>query len=174
MDQFVWVDSPSDGSWMHGGTYLASRRIRTHLEDWDRSTLDEQDRTIGRTKATGAPLGATREGAPVDLAALGPDGQPRIPAHAHIRVAAPSAHRGQALLCRGYSFVDGIDPLTGELDAGLFFICFQKDPVRRFIAIQQALSQQDALVEYLEHTGSGIFAYPPGIEPGQSWGHGLV
>ncbi len=72
----------------------------------------------------------------MDLHALGPDGQPLIPTHAHIRVAAPSSQRGQALLRRGYSFVDGIDPVTGELDAGLFFICFQKDPRRQFIPIQ--------------------------------------
>ncbi len=171
MNKFVWVDSPG---WMSGGTYLVARRIRTHLEAWDRSTLDEQERTIGRIKANGAPLGAAHETAPVDLHAIGSDGQPLIPTHAHIRVAAPSSHGGQAILRRGYSFVDGIDPVTGELDAGLFFICFQNDPRKQFIPIQQSLSQRDALVEYLEHTGSGIFACPSGIQPRQSWGHHLV
>ncbi len=174
MDRFVWVDAAAGPSWMVGGTYLVSRRIRTHLEAWDRSTLDDQEQTIGRVKETGAPLGSTRATAVVDLAALGPDGQPLIPAHAHIRVAAPASNRGQALLRRGYSFVDGLDPVTGELDAGLFFICFQKDPRRQFIPIQQALSERDALVEYLEPTGSAIFACPPGISSGQTWGHGLL
>jgi len=171
MDTFVWVDSPG---WMSGGTYLVARRIRTHLEAWDRSTLDDQERTIGRVKATGAPLGAARAVDPVDLKALGPDGQPLIPTHAHIRVAAPSSHRGRAILRRGYSFVDGIDPVTGELDAGLFFICFQNDPRRQFIPIQQSLAQQDALVQYLTHTGSGIFACPPGTGPERAWGDGLL
>ncbi len=159
---------------MAGGTFLVSRRIRTHLEAWDRSTLADQERTIGRVKLTGAPLGSTAETAPVNLAATGPDGQPLIPTHAHIRVAAPSSHHGQAILRRGYSFVDGLDPVTGELDAGLFFICFQRDPRRQFIPIQESLAQLDALTEYVQHTGSGIFACPPGPQSGQPWGHGLV
>ena len=78
-----------------------------------------------------------------------------------------------ALLRRGYSFADGVDPLTGELDAGLFFICFQKDPRTQFIPVQQRLADTDALAEYLVHTGSGIFACPPGIDPGDRWGSGL-
>ncbi len=174
MDRFVWVTGTSGPSWMAGGTYLVSRRIRTHLEAWDRSTLGDQERTIGRMKLSGAPLGSTVETAPVDLTATGPDGRPKIPTHAHIRVAAPASHQGQALLRRGYSFVDGVDPVTGELDAGLFFICFQRDPRRQFIPIQESLAQRDALTQYVQHTGSGIFACPPGTRPGQPWGHGLV
>jgi deferrochelatase/peroxidase EfeB len=174
MDRFVWVDRTAGPSWMVGGTYLVSRRIRIHLEAWDRSTLDDQEQTIGRVKDNGAPLGSTRPDAPVELSALGPDGQPLIPTHAHIRVAAPASNAGQAILRRGYSFVDGIDPVTGELDAGLFFICFQKDPRRQFIPIQQTLSAHDALVEYLVPTGSAVFACPPGISAGRGWGHGLL
>jgi deferrochelatase/peroxidase EfeB len=50
----------------------------------------------------------------------------------------------------------------GELDAGLFFICFQRDPERQFVAIQRRLGSADALNEYIKHTGSAIFAIPPG------------
>jgi deferrochelatase/peroxidase EfeB len=173
MDRFVWVDDGTDQPWMVGGTYLVARRIRVHLEAWDRSTLDDQQRTVGRVKSTGAPLGGTNEHAPVDLAAFAPDGHPLIPDSAHIRVAAPASNQGAALLRRGYSFVDGIDPQSGELDAGLFFICFQRDPRRQFIPIQGRLAQNDALTQYLEHTGSGIFACPPGTAAGQEWGQGL-
>jgi deferrochelatase/peroxidase EfeB len=32
------------------------------------------------------------------------------------------------MLRRGYNYSDGMDPATGELDAGLFFIAFQRYP----------------------------------------------
>ena len=64
----------------------------------------------------------------MDLQASDQDGTPVIPLHAHIRLASPDTNAGVRLLRRGYSFTDGIDPGTGELDAGLFFICFQRDP----------------------------------------------
>jgi deferrochelatase/peroxidase EfeB len=173
MARFVWVDSP-DQPWMKGGTYLVWRRIRIYLEAWDRSTLHAQEQTIGRIKASGAPLGGTRQSDPVNLQAVGDYGQSIIPETAHIRVAAPSSNGGQAILRRGYSFVDGVDPQSGELDAGLFFICFQKDPRQQFIPIQTRLSHNDALSEYLTHTGSGIFACPPGTAQGGTWGEGLL
>lgn len=174
MDTFVWVDGSGDQAWMRGGSYLVARRIRVHLEAWDRSTLDDQERTIGRVKASGAPLGSAHERDPLDLRALDDFGAPRIPDDAHVRVAAPATNHGAALLRRGYSFVDGTDPTTGELDAGLFFVCFQKDPRHQFVPIQQRLAGQDALTTYLSHTGSGLFACPPGPGPGRPWGHGLL
>ena len=174
MNQFVWVGDDADQPWMTGGTYLVSRRIRIHLEEWDRSTLEDQEQTIGRVKTSGAPLGENDQSDPVDLYTVGADGQPAIPATAHIRVASPTSNGGQAILRRGYSFADGIDPASGELDAGLFFICFQKDPRRQFIPIQTQLSQIDALAQYVVHTGSGIFACPPGVTGDLAYGHGLL
>ncbi len=173
MRRFVWVDGKNDQPWMVGGTYLVGRRIRIHLEQWDRTTVDHQQRTIGRMKTSGAPLGATHEDDPVDLGALTSEGQPVIPDSAHIRAAAPATNDGQAILRRGYSFADGVDPLTGELDAGLFFVCFQKDPRVQFVPIQQRLSDNDALSQYLVHTTSGVFACPPGVRPGGTLGAGL-
>ena len=174
MRRYVWVDQGSDQPWMAGGTYLVARRIRIHLEAWNDSTLRDQQETIGRIRATGAPLGATSADDPVALGAIYPSGEPVIPDDAHIRVAAPATNNGAAILRRGYSFADGVDPQTGELDAGLFFICFQKDPGSQFIPIQRRLSQTDALAEYLVHTGSGVFACPSGIGPGEHWGAGLL
>ncbi|HXW38827.1 MAG TPA: iron uptake transporter deferrochelatase/peroxidase subunit [Acidimicrobiales bacterium] len=171
MRRFVWVDR-TDQPWMAGGTYLVARRIRIHLEAWDQSTLEEQQETIGRTKTTGAPLSGRRENDPVDLEALGTNGEPLIPDNAHIRQASP-ALTGTSLLRRGFSFADGIDPASGELDAGLFFITFQQDP-QQFVTVQQRLADNDALTDYLVHTGSGVFACPPGVTPGGYWGEGLV
>ncbi len=173
MDSFVWADDP-DQPWMRGGSYLVARRIRVHLEAWDRSTLEDQERTIGRVKDSGAPLGARHEHDPVDLAAVDSFGDPVIPESAHIRVAAPSTNHGAALLRRGYSFVDGVDPTTGELDAGLYFLCFQRRPADQFVRVQTRLAGQDALSAYVVHTGSAVFACPPGTVQGQRWGHGLV
>lgn len=174
MDRFVWVDDRTDQPWMRGGTYLVARRIRIHLEEWDRTTLGEQERSIGRIKSTGAPLGGQREYDPVDLGALAADGTFIVPYDAHIRVAAPDTNHGAAILRRGYSFADGVDPISGELDAGLFFVCFQKDPASQFVPVQQRLALQDALARFVLHTGSGIFACPPGVAPGKPWGDGLL
>jgi deferrochelatase/peroxidase EfeB len=159
---------------MRGGTYLVCRRIRMLIETWDRSSLDDQQQSIGRFKDTGAPLTGSAEHDPVDLAARGSDGQPVIPVDAHIRLASAAENRGVRILRRGYSYTDGIDPVTGELDAGLFFVCFQRDPERQFAALQRKLGSVDALREYIQHTASGLFAVPRGIRPGEYVGKTLL
>jgi deferrochelatase/peroxidase EfeB len=65
------------------------------------------------------------------------------------------------LLRRGYSFTDGIDPVTNQLDSGLFFIAYQRDPRTGFIPVQRNLAQ-DALNEYIRHDSTATFACPPG------------
>jgi deferrochelatase/peroxidase EfeB len=124
-------------------------------------------------KASGAPLSGAHEHDTVDLAARDARGEPVIPIDAHIRLAAPASNGGQRILRRGYSFTDGIDPVTGELDAGLFFICFQRDPHRQFAAIQRRLGASDALGEYIQHRSSALFAIPPGTRPGGFIAQGL-
>ncbi len=157
MDAHVWVGAGPE--WMVGGSYLVARRIRILLELWDRSSLGEQEATIGRHKMSGAPLGGIQETDAVDLNALDLAGRPLIGESAHIRRAAPSANGGVRLLRRGYSFDDGFDD-AGEQDVGLFFICYQRSPAGQFSAIQQRLADQDALNEYIRHTGSAVFACP--------------
>ena len=173
LDRHVWVGAGSDQPWMAGGSYLVARRIRMLIESWDRSSLAEQEQVFGRHRSTGAPLGQRRETDPVDLAAQDRDGQPVIPVDAHIRLAAPSTNGGLRILRRGYSYTDGADPRTGDMDAGLFFVCFQRDPHRQFVALQRRLGVHDALSEYIRHTGSAVFACPPGLSPGQWWGQRL-
>jgi deferrochelatase/peroxidase EfeB len=168
----VWVGNRDEPAWMENGSYMVVRRIRMLLEVWDRSTLDDQQQTIGRVKDSGAPLGRRAEHEAVDLEARS-GGEPVIPADAHIRLAAPGSNDGARMLRRGFSFTDGIDPVRNQLDAGLFFIAFQRDPRRQFVPIQERLGQEDALNEYIRHTGSGLFACPPGTRPGGYVGESL-
>ena len=59
LDKNVWVAKGDGPDWLTGGTYLVTRRIRNRIEAWDRTTLLEQERVIGRQKGSGAPNGLT-------------------------------------------------------------------------------------------------------------------
>ncbi|HEY7152282.1 MAG TPA: iron uptake transporter deferrochelatase/peroxidase subunit [Solirubrobacterales bacterium] len=171
MDDFVWLGPQDRPGWMRGGTYMVTRRIRMLLEIWDRSSLRDQERTIGRRKYSGAPIGGEDEFDQPQLDAR-EDGHRVIPGDAHIRLAAPAENEGQRILRRSYSFTDGVVETLGELDAGLFFVSFQRDP-GQFVAIQRRLGSADALNEYIRHNGSAIFAIPPGARSGGFVGEGL-
>jgi deferrochelatase/peroxidase EfeB len=172
MERFVWVGEEGP-AWMRGGSYMVTRRIRMLLEIWDRASLQDQEQTIGRHKYSGAPLGKSDEFDPLPLEAT-KNGHLVIPANAHVRLASASASGEDRVLRRGYSFTDGVDESLGELDAGLFFICFQRDPEKQFVAIQRRLGQIDALSEYIKHVGSAVFAVPPGANPGGYVGETLL
>ncbi|MDQ2838205.1 MAG: iron uptake transporter deferrochelatase/peroxidase subunit [Actinomycetota bacterium] len=172
MAGYVWVGSGGDQPWLEGGSYLVSRRIQMSIEAWDRDRIGDQQAVIGRFKPSGAPLTGSQEHDLPNLAAKGTDGTPVIPAHAHIRLASPDSNGGSKILRRGYSFTDGVDSVTGQLDAGLFFICFQNDPASGFVRVQRKLAT-DALNEYIKHTSSGLFACPPGVAEGEYWGQRL-
>jgi deferrochelatase/peroxidase EfeB len=172
MERFVWVGNEGP-AWMRGGSFMVTRRIRMLLEVWDRSALKDQEQTIGRDKYRGAPLGGRDEFEPLDLEAE-ESGRPVIPINAHIRLASASVNDGERILRRGYSFTDGVDESLGELEAGLFFICFQRDPQRQFVAIQRRLGSSDALNEYIKHVGSAVFAVPPRARSGGYVGETLL
>jgi deferrochelatase/peroxidase EfeB len=157
----VWVGSADDKAWMSGGSYMVARTIRMTIETWDRTSLREQETVIGRTKGSGAPLSGGQEFSQPDFTLAGRGDEPIIPMDSHVRLAHPTTNDGAAILRRGYNFVDGNDDL-GRLNAGLFFLCFQRDPRTQFVPIQQRLAENDAMNEYLRHVGSAIFAIPPG------------
>lgn len=159
----VWAASGDGAGWMAGGSYLVARRIRMHIETWDRTSLQEQQDIFGRDKAEGAPVGAKKERDKVVLAKMKDD--------AHVRLAHPDRNGGSRILRRGYSFTDGTDGL-GRLEAGLFFLAYQRDPRTGFIRIQSSLAA-DALNEYIQHVGSGVYACPPGVREGGHWGDTL-
>jgi len=165
LDEHVWAAAADGATWMAGGSYLVARQIRMLTETWDRASLQEQEQVTGRTKGEGAPLGSRREHDPLVL--------PALPPRSHVALAHPSAHGGAQLLRRGYNFVDGTDGL-GHLNAGLFFLAYQRDPRRAFVSVQRALSRSDAMSEYLRHTGSSLWAVPPGVQPGGWIGQTLL
>jgi len=172
MERFVWAGA-EEGDWMRGGSFLVTRRIRMLLEVWDRASLEDQEQTIGRAKYSGAPLGGSDEFEPLPLEAMKPSGHPVIPREAHVRLASAKENDGARILRRGYSFTDGVDESLGELEAGLFFISFQRHP-EQFVAIQRRLGSMDALNEYIKHVGSAVFAVPPGARPGGYVGEALL
>ncbi|MDH5148808.1 iron uptake transporter deferrochelatase/peroxidase subunit [Brevibacterium casei] len=162
LGEHVWV---RDGSWMDDGCYLVARRIRMHIETWDRESLDGQEQIFGRTKMTGAPLSGGEEFTEPDFAMAGSANLPIIPTSSHVHLAHPKQNGGIRILRRGYNYADGADA-QGNLDAGLFFIAFVADPAGDYVPMQNRLAKEDALSEYLLHTGSGLFAIPPGVNEG--------
>jgi deferrochelatase/peroxidase EfeB len=173
LDRYVWVGEDAGKGWLGGGSYLVARRIRMFVEPWDRDTLGDQEAVFGRAKDSGAPLTGKGEFDDPDYAAVGADGEPVIPADAHIRLASPENNGGLRILRRGYSYTDGIDATTGTLDAGLFFVSFQSSP-QAFVTLQRKLGSKDALNEYIRHVGSALFACPQGVpDASRYWGHAL-
>ena len=175
LDQLVWVGDEG-GAWMRGGSYVVARPIRIALEHWDRMKLAFQEQTVGRRKASGAPIGATEEFAPTDLDATDSDGNPVIAENAHIRLASPVTNGGAQILRRGYSYDNGVSMVAErwppwrhemEFDAGLFFICYQRDPRTGFIKIFDKMSKFDMLNQFVTAVGGGMFACPGGIQPGR-------
>ena len=165
-DRVIWCDQDN---WMKNGTYLIVRRVQMHLETWDRTSLREQENTFGRHRDSGAPFGAVDEFDPVDLELKDDKGNLVIPEDCHVRLA---KEVGEEIYRRAFSYSNGIDPRTGQFDAGLLFISFQKDP-QQFIKVQKNLGTKDKLNEYITHVGSGLFAILPGVEEGGYLGQSL-
>ncbi len=169
-DRFVWVDN-SDQPWMNGGTYQVVRKIRMLLETWDVDRIGNQQKIFGRTKEEGAPLSGKAEFDTPNFTAKGSDGNPLIDPLSHVGLAARENNEGIMIRRRPYNYTDGLDP-NGQLNAGLLFISYQKDP-QDFIRLQNRLGANDLLNEYIRHIGSAIFAVPPAPAEGHYIGQSL-
>jgi deferrochelatase/peroxidase EfeB len=181
LPQYVWAGSESP-AWMRGGSYVVARRIRIALEHWDQMNPGFQEQTIGREKLSGAPLGMKHVSDPLPLAATDKDGNLTIAEAAHVRVANASTNNGAQILRRGYSYNDGVSLVAErwppwhqgmEYDAGLLFICYQRDPRTAFIPMFAKMSKMDMLNQFVSHTGGGLYACPGGVKPGQYLGQSL-
>jgi deferrochelatase/peroxidase EfeB len=182
LDATLWAggDGPA---WMRDGSYLVYRRIRITLEHWDRLHVGSQEQVIGRQKLSGAPLGGAHEFDALDLQTRDGSGALRIPATAHVRLAAPETNNGAVLIRRAFSYNNGTTQFTErwppwrqalEYDAGLLFLGYQRDPRTAFLPINSRLAINDALNQFITHTASAVFALPPGASgPGHWVGEGL-
>ncbi|MDO5753246.1 iron uptake transporter deferrochelatase/peroxidase subunit [Arthrobacter sp.] len=162
----VWVGTEAGQPWMVGGSYLVARKIHMLVETWDEDTIGDQQSIFGRTKKEGAPLSGEKEHDVPNFHAM-TDNSPVIPADSHIALVAHENNGGTKILRRGYNFTDGLDSV-GRLDAGLMFLCFQKNP-EQFVALQRKLGTSDRLNEYIRHVGSAVFAVPGGLPAAGSY-----
>ncbi|MBK8174008.1 MAG: deferrochelatase/peroxidase EfeB [Rhodospirillales bacterium] len=162
MNRIVWTAAgQGEPAWCAGGTYQAVRIIRNFVERWDRTPLGEQERIIGRQKASGSPLAGGTEG---DEPAFENDLKGEItPLDAHIRLANNRNKDSQdhLILRRPFNYSNGVTK-AGQLDQGLLFIAYQSDLERGFITVQRQLDGEP-LEEYIKPVGGGFFFTLPGV-----------
>ncbi len=181
MNKFIWAGDEAP-AWLRGGTYVVVRRIRIALEHWDHMNLAFQQQTIGRCKYSGAPIGGKDEFDEPDYDATDKDGNPVIAENAHIRLASAVNNDGAKILRRPYSYNNGANFTAErwppwrqdmEYDAGLLFVCYQRDPRTGFIKLFDKMSRFDMMNQFVTHTGSAVFVCPAGAAPGEYIGQRL-
>lgn len=160
-DEVVWA-GPDEPTWFQEGTYLGYRKIKMLLEIWDRSSLLDQEDTFGRKKESGAAYGRQEEFEPVILS--------KQPIDSHVKLAKDvkkKMHR------RAYSYQNGIDEITGTIEAGLLFIAFTQNPEEQYIPMLQLMGRKDKLNEYTIPIGNGLYACQKGLKNGEYFGQRL-
>jgi deferrochelatase/peroxidase EfeB len=182
MDEVVWAGDEAP-AFMRGGSYIVLRRSRMALEHWERTKIAFQEQTFGRRKLSGAPLGKDAEFDAVDLKLADSDGNPIVPENSHVGLARRSAEAGNRILRRSYSYNDGANMTAErwppwrqgiEFDAGLVFVCFQRDLRTGFIPIFESMSRFDMMNQFVTNTGGAHFACPAGVPPGDYVGRALL
>jgi deferrochelatase/peroxidase EfeB len=173
--QAIWAGKEAPG-WMRGGSYVVVRRIRFAMEHWDQMPQAYQESAIGEMKHHGKPVDQSQTGVKSSSDSIvTEDSTPP-----HLALVSPGR---DAMLRRSYSYNDGVNFTTErwppwrqglEYDAGMFFVCFQRDPRTGFIAVFRELANHDSrLNQFWTHVGGGLFAVPPGAKQGEYVGQGL-
>lgn len=155
-DRALVGEGQGEPEWAVGGSYQVVRVIRFATELWDKDSVDEQERIMGRRR-DGRWLDGTPVGEEPNFAA-DPKGR-RTPLDSHVRLAAPDRRNPPPLVRRSYSYD------RGDGDTGIIFSCFQRDLAEGFEAVQKRLDGE-ALAKYVLTTGGGYFFVPP---PGDVW-----
>ncbi|WP_285566698.1 Dyp-type peroxidase [Streptomyces sp. RTGN2] len=142
--------------WAVGGSYQVVRIIQLATELWDKDSVPEQERIIGRRR-DGRWLDGTPKSEQPNFAA---DPRGRVtPLDSHVRLAAPDRRNPPPMVRRGYNYD------RGDGDTGLIFSCFQRDLAKGFEAVQNRL-EGEAMAKYMLTVGGGYFFVPP---PGDGW-----
>lgn len=176
LDEQVWIE---DGAFA-GGTAMVVRRIQMNLDTWEELDRTSRENSLGRDLATGAPLSGGTEHDTVDLEARDKYGLKIVDKNSHVALSMPpKEHPEQRLLRRQYNYDLPPNPASPELkgqlsNAGLVFICFQKDPRTQFEPIQERLDGSDMLNTWITHIGSAMYFVPAGTEPTTYWGENLL
>lgn len=155
-DRALVRESQGEPRWAVGGSYQVVRVIRFATELWDKDSVHEQERIMGRRRD-----GRWLDGTPVgEESNFGADPKGRqTPLDSHVRLAAPDRRNPPQLVRHSYSYD------RGGGDTGIIFSCFQRDLVEGFEAVQKRL-EGEALAKYVLTTGGGYFFVPP---PGDAW-----
>ncbi|MDV9197062.1 Dyp-type peroxidase [Streptomyces sp. Wh19] len=159
-DRAVVRSGQGEPDWAVGGSYQVVRIVRFATELWDKDSVREQERIIGRRRD-----GRWLDGTPADEQpglAADPNGKV-TPLDSHVRIAAPDRRKPPPLVRRSYNYD------RGNGDSGLIFSCFQRDLATGFEAVQKRL-EGEAMAKYILTTGGGYFFVPP---PGDGWIDGL-
>ncbi|WUW19283.1 Dyp-type peroxidase [Streptomyces sp. NBC_01463] len=156
VDRAVVRAGQGEPDWSVGGSYQVIRIIRFATELWDKDSVHEQERIVGRRRD-----GRWLDGTPTEERpniAADPKGR-ATPLDSHVRLAAPDRRNPPPIVRRSYSYD------RGNGDTGLIFSCFQRDLAKGFEAVQKRL-EGEAMAKYLLTTGGGYFFVPP---PGDGW-----
>ncbi|MFJ6943302.1 Dyp-type peroxidase [Streptomyces wuyuanensis] len=156
LDRMLVRSDQDEPDWAVGGTYQVIRVVRLATELWNKDSVEEQERIMGRRR-DGRWLDGTPAGEEPNFAA---DPQGRLtPLDSHVRLAAPDRRNPPPIVRRSYTYD------RGNGDTGLIFSCFQRDLSKGFEAVQRRL-EGEAMAKYMLTTGGGYFFVPP---PGDAW-----
>ena len=170
LDAHVWVGGDAPASRVAARRHLHRRAPHPHAHRGlgPHRRWATRSRRIGRHKAAGAPLGERDEFADAAQPSTGcPPSEPHPPR----RAARPTT--ATRILRRGYSFTDGIDAALGPARRRPLLHRLPARPGAPFVALQRRLGANDALNEYIQHIGAGVFGVPPGVRRGGYVGEGL-
>ena len=169
-DQFmknnVWIQSGDGAPWLEGGSYMVVRRINMRIETWDQQPFGDQENIIGRQKVSGAPIDGSKEFDQPNFA-NDPKGE-KTALDSHIRLSNPRTGENserERILRRGYNFMENLDAV-GRMNAGLLFVCYNRNLQTQFESIQKRLTNPkmpDKMLSYTQTTGGGYFAVLPGV-----------
>lgn len=173
----------SEPVWTKDGSYMVVRASVFDTRSWDKLAQNEQERSVGRFKVSGASLDLHDEDGDLEKPPAFAFDQTNtaVLATAHIRKANPRGGEEDAqrrIFRRGYPL---IGPATGSLQRGLVFVSFGRTITTQFEFIVRAWMRNkdfpvpdagiDPLFEKVGETvlGGGYYFVPPLEEKTHPW-----